>query len=318
MLVPDGWLQVIRGPRPKSEQWPQQSRLLAVAQNVGTPQARGRWRSGDSHVRRGEPNSVTALERALIVLGPEDGVVREGLEAAWRRAKDRAKVATPSRAPVPEVTFEAARVRVVKLEAALAALADVSGPEVDALRNALARAKVAASPPPVDVQLSQCQQFIERTVKRIEDLERSREVESVRLQEARDRLQRLQQEAAVRVSAPVPVATDASSEVLRLQNIVSQLQVQLAKSEGSVAGVAMDGVIQESPLKKGRVRPENFVCQTVEELIEWMDARQSDMRVAVEVGNASEVSRLAAMLAEGASQLKSWTLNPSMATNVVG
>ena len=53
----------------------------------------------------------------------------------------------------------------------------------------------------------------------------------------------------------------------------------------------MDGV------KKGRVRPENFVCQTVEELIEWMDARQSDMRVAVEVGNVPEVSRLAAMLA---------------------
>ena len=70
--------------------------------------------------------------------------------------------------------------------------------------------------------------------------------------------------------------------------------------------MAMDGVIQESPLKKGRVRPENFVCQTVE-LIEWMDARQSDIRVAVEVGNASEVSRLAAMLAEGASRLKSWT-----------
>ena len=137
-----------------------------------------------SHVRRGEPNSVT-LVRALIVLGPEDGVVREGLEAALRRAKDRAKVATPSRAPVPEVTFEAAPIRAVKLEATLAVLADVSGPEVDALRNALACAKVA-------VQLSQCQQFIERTVKRIKDLERSREVESVRLQEARDRLQRLQ------------------------------------------------------------------------------------------------------------------------------
>ena len=106
--VPDGWLQVIRGPRPKSEQWPQQSRLPAAALSVGTPRARGRWRSGDSHVRRGEPNSVTALKCALIVLGPEDGAVREGLEAALRRAKDKAKVATPSRAPVPEVTFEAA------------------------------------------------------------------------------------------------------------------------------------------------------------------------------------------------------------------
>ena len=85
----------------------------------------------------------------------------------------------------PRRRFEAARVRVVKLEAALAALADFSGPEVDALTAALARAQVAASPPPVDVQLTECQQFIDRTVKRIEDLDRFREVESIRLQEAR-------------------------------------------------------------------------------------------------------------------------------------
>ena len=72
-------------------------------------------------------------ERALAAFGLEDGAVRAGLEAALRRARDKAKVATPSRAPVAEVTFEAARVRVVTLEAALAALADFSGPEVDVL-----------------------------------------------------------------------------------------------------------------------------------------------------------------------------------------
>ena len=44
-----------------------------------------------------------------------------------------------------------------------------------------------------------------------------------------------------------------SAEVVRLQNIVSQLQAQLAKSEAGVAEMVMDGV-QESPLKKGRVR----------------------------------------------------------------
>ena len=101
-----------------------------------------------------------------------------------------------------------------------------------------------------------------------------------------------------------------------LRDVVSQLQAQLAKSEVGLTGQAMDGVIQESPTKN-RVRPECFVCNTVEELIEWMDARQSDMRVAVEVGNAPEISRLAVLLAEGAGQLKSWTLSPSMASNTV-
>ena len=100
----------------------------------------------------------------------------------------------------------------MKLEAALAALSDCAGPDVDALREALARAKVAASPPPVDIQLKQCQQFIDRTVKRIEDLDKSREVESARLQEARDQWQRLQQEATVSVP-PAVVASNASPEV---------------------------------------------------------------------------------------------------------
>ena len=84
-----------------------------------------------------------ACERALTVLGQD---VKTGLEAVLQRAKDKAKFATPSRAPVLEVTLEAARVRVVNLEAALAALVDVSGPDVDTLRNALARAKVSVLP----------------------------------------------------------------------------------------------------------------------------------------------------------------------------
>ena len=72
--------------------------------------------------------------------------------------------------------------------------------------------------------------------------------------------------------------------------MVSQLQAQLAKSEGGLAGQAMDVVIQESPLKRGRVRLEHVLCHTVEEVIEWMDGRQSDMRIAVEAGNTPEIS----------------------------
>ena len=50
-------------------------------------------------------------------------------------------------------------------------------------------------------------------------------------------------------------------------------------------------MVQESQLKKGRVRPENFMRQTVDEVL-WMDARQSDLHVALEVDNATEVIRL--------------------------
>ena len=102
------------------------------------------------------------------------------------------------------------------------------GPEVQFLQGALARARVAASPPPVDVQLTQCQQFIDRATKLIEDLDRARETESVRLKEAQGRLHRLQQEVAARVSAvpefAIPGTNDSGAEV-------AILKAKLAKTE---------------------------------------------------------------------------------------
>ena len=186
--VPGGWLQLFRGPRPKSEQWLMQSgRSPSAAQVPGKPPVRGRWRSGAVHRRREDVSAVKVLE-AMAALGPEDGATKAGLEAALRRAKEQHKGVSPGRAPVPEVTFEAARVRVQKLEAALLAIADFPGPEVDVLQAVLTHAKAAAVPPPVNVQVTQCQQFIERTVKRIEELDRVRETESRRLQEGRQRI----------------------------------------------------------------------------------------------------------------------------------
>ena len=79
-----------------------------------------------------------------------------GIEAALKRVKDQVQAATQAkRAPVPEAMFEAARVRVSKLEAAIEAMGEFQGPEVQFLQGALARARVAASPLLVDVQLTQ-------------------------------------------------------------------------------------------------------------------------------------------------------------------
>ena len=150
-----------------------------------------------------------------------------------------------------------------------------------------------------------------------------RAAESGRLQEGRQWLQRLQQEAVAGAQSfsDRPTAPDAASEVVRLQDQVAHLQAQLATraSEGVHATVVCpDDIVRESPSKKGRVRPEDFMCQTVEELIQWINARQSDIQDAVTAGNATEVSRLAGLMAEGTVQLKNWTSNPSMSTHVVG
>ena len=75
----------------------------------------------------------------------------------------------------PNVVFSSARARVVKLEAALAALGDASGPEVAMLQSSLQSAK-RAQEPALDVQVSQREQFVSRAQKRLvaHDEERAR------------------------------------------------------------------------------------------------------------------------------------------------
>ena len=55
----------------------------------------------------------------------------------------------------------------MKLEAALAALGDVGGLEVILLQSSLKSAKRGAHEPALDVQLSQCEQFVARAQKRL-------------------------------------------------------------------------------------------------------------------------------------------------------
>ena len=110
-----------RGPvrQPPQGQGPEHATVGPGPQGTGKFPIRGRWRT-EPPQRRAESGAVAALERALAALGSEDGGARTGLEEALRRVREKAKDA-PNRAPVPEVTIEAARARVSRLEAALGA-----------------------------------------------------------------------------------------------------------------------------------------------------------------------------------------------------
>ena len=296
MEVPDGGLQVLRGPRPKAEKWPHQSvRNSSAAQMPGKPQLRERWRNG---VAQTQHSAAKALESALAALDPEDGNARAGIEAALKRVKDQAQAATQAnRAQVPEAMFEAARVRVSKLEAAIEAMGEFQGPEVQYLQGALARARVAATPPPVDVQLTQCQQFIDRATKRIEDLDRAREMESIRLKEAQGRLHRLQQETESANSGTNDIGVE-----------VAILKAKLAKTEAE-----RDALRAPPPRSKvrrtedaggcsGRVIP--FMPTLVsEELDDWMKDRQADLQEALEFGETDRVLELTSKLSEAAVRM---------------
>ena len=57
---------------------------------------------------------------------------------------------------------------------------DCPGADVDTLQAVQTRAKAAAAPPPLDVQIVQCQRFIDRSEKRIKELDKVRETDSGR------------------------------------------------------------------------------------------------------------------------------------------
>ena len=97
MDVPTGWVQIVRGPRPKPEKWPH-------AKQVGSGSAQngpaGRWRS--SNVRSGRPSTrapntdvaqeaanqrVSKLEAALRAMGDYDGPEVATLKSSLQKAR---------------------------------------------------------------------------------------------------------------------------------------------------------------------------------------------------------------------------------------
>ena len=86
----------------------------------------------------------------------------------------------------------------------------VPGLAVDALKAELKRTRDAAKRPPVNVEVEECRKFIQRSEKRIQELDAERAAEAVALKEAKDRFQRLEVEQA---QQPDPTAHPASSEI---------------------------------------------------------------------------------------------------------
>ena len=125
-----------------------------------------------------------------------------------------------------DVVLSSARERVVKLEAALAALGDACGPEVVLLQSSLKSAKRAAQEPALDVQLSQCEQFVARAQKRLAAHDKERVRLASELQEGESRFARLREAAAVARDVPVPqpVQPHPGVQVSRLEEMVKVLQ----------------------------------------------------------------------------------------------
>ena len=281
--VPTGWVQILRGPRPPSAQWPR-------AVKGGPAAAASAWQS---RVRLQKP--APAVRQPGVQGSPQSG----------RPATE------PQQRVSPEVARAAASEKVKKLEKALEAMCDEAGPVVDALRAELKRAHSAAAVPALDVQIEQCNSFITRSQRRLAELEKQRASEEERLQEAKARLERLHMEAEQFRAAsgkpqPAPTQIDGTAEVQRLQQMVVELQSKLSQVGIQQELTRDNNLMRDAEHGKKRFR-EDYVPACVEDLVQWMSDRQKDLQEAMMSGRVQDVPRLAKLVADGGAQLKAWT-----------
>ena len=274
MEVPSGWVQVLRGPRPRAEKWPLAAQKRDITE-IPNSKPVGRWR---------QPYVQTP--------------VRE-------------------RGPDPDTVLQEARRRVVSLEAALQAMGDFQGPEVDVLKNSLSRAKQAAQTRPLKEQLAQNDAFIQRSQKRIASLERERAEEQALLDKALVRHERLKQEvaAAEPVPAEVPMQ-ESSTEVLFLRAKVAQLEAERIPHPVRGSIDAAESLRLRLTKRKTGNCPEDNLPTNQQDLHSWLEAKQLELRDALDVHDMESVSLLTGLISRGASAMNS-LLQPSSVAHMV-
>ena len=102
--VPAGWIQIVRGPRPRSEQWPRASatrsavpRVLSSVQHQPAQPRKPTLNSAKDKVnpdvvRDAARNQISKLEKALEVLSDSTGPAVDALKSELEKARQAAKV----------------------------------------------------------------------------------------------------------------------------------------------------------------------------------------------------------------------------------
>ena len=81
VAIPDGWAQVIRGPRPPAAKWPR-------TQKQPHPSFAGGHQRPQMSPSKPQSTKVRSLEATLVALGPEDSTAKLEVETALRRAEE--------------------------------------------------------------------------------------------------------------------------------------------------------------------------------------------------------------------------------------
>ena len=276
MEIPFGWVQVLRGPRPRAEKWPSAGQQGANAV-ISKPKQVGRWR---------QPG----------VQSP-DSVRERGLD--------------------PDKVLLEARRRVASLEVAVKTMGDFQGPEMDVLQSALAKAKQAARTRPLKEQLAQNDAFIQRSQKRIAQLDRERATEQELLDQALIRQEQLKQEMAVAESVPTEVPMqESNAEVLFLRAKVAKLEAEQIPHPVRGSVDAAESLRKRLTKRKTGNCSEDNIPTDPQNLYSWLESRQLELRDALDVHDMESVNLLTGLISRGASVLHSLN-QPSTVAHMV-
>ena len=235
------------------------------------------WASTATATREGDGQSAQ----------PRGCIERIGVRGCCREDGSRSRIAAcqggteiSSSAPscsVDDAALEHARSKVQRFEEALKAMGDLQGPEVDYLRDALKKARQAAQERPLTSQMTECRRFIERSERRLEKINAEREAETVQLEEARNRLSRLEAHAAALPSEvggrdpPVNVAVELEELMAKL--VATELERDEARSaracKRQATAVVREGTLIPESSVPLRLR-EDFVPMCEEDVFRWI------------------------------------------------
>ena len=237
--VPEGWTQLIRGPRPPSVQWP---RAVLHSQKQGTRNlsaASSRDSVPAMKSKVVKDTKVARLEVALSALGDQESTAKAALQEALRKARMEAKVVRHHQ----ERAAEAAD-RVSRLQSALDLLGHDS-PDAEHLKVSLKKVQEQSRVRLLGERLDSCLQFIERAKGRVSRAEArileaqdDKRLAESQLAQVQQDLARMREEASVSDDPPpehVP-RCDPNEEVQRLR-------VQVAKLEAEIAAQATTRVV---------------------------------------------------------------------------
>ena len=199
------------------------------------------------------------------------------------------------------------------VESLQSAMGSHQGPEVDALRSALSKAKQAAQERPLKAQLAHTDALIERSRLRIQKLDQETEL----LNSALWRQARLREQIAAEPGPAAHPPSDCGDELARLRTKVVQLDASLSASRSVRGSVEAAEAVRTRAATRRVGREDDAVPNDARELNEWIGTKMLELRDANDVGDLESIIHLTSLISQGASRMQTKPWQPSVLSNMV-